>query len=40
MERTVLEETWRRNGPVGPSFEVDDDDARDFEVLPSFRKRN
>jgi hypothetical protein len=30
MERTVLEESWRRHGPVGPSFEVidDDDDQR------------
>jgi hypothetical protein len=27
MERTVLEESWRRNGPVGPSLEdIDDDD--------------
>jgi hypothetical protein len=26
MERTVLEESWRRNGPVGPSLEVIDDD--------------
>jgi hypothetical protein len=26
MERTVLEESWRRNGPVGPSLEVFDDD--------------
>jgi hypothetical protein len=29
MERTVLEESWRRNGPVGQSLEViDDDDSR------------
>jgi hypothetical protein len=26
MERTVLEESWRRNGPVGPSLEIIDDD--------------
>jgi hypothetical protein len=26
MKRTVLEESWRRNGPVGPSLEVTDDD--------------
>jgi hypothetical protein len=26
MERIVLEESWRRNGPVGPSLEVIDDD--------------
>jgi hypothetical protein len=26
MERTVVEESWRRNGPVGPSLEVIDDD--------------
>jgi hypothetical protein len=26
MERTVLEESWRRNRPVGSSLEVDDDD--------------
>jgi hypothetical protein len=26
MEITVLEEFWWRNGPVGPSLEVDDDD--------------
>jgi hypothetical protein len=26
MERTVLEKSWRRNGPVGPSLEVIDDD--------------
>jgi hypothetical protein len=26
MERTVLEESWRRNGPVGPSLEVIDND--------------
>jgi hypothetical protein len=26
MERTVLEEFWRWNGPVGPSFGVTDDD--------------
>jgi hypothetical protein len=25
IERTVLEESWRRNGPVGPSLEVIDD---------------
>jgi hypothetical protein len=25
MGRTVLEESWRRNGPVGPSLEVIDD---------------
>jgi hypothetical protein len=26
IERTVLEESWKRNGPVGPSLEVIDDD--------------
>jgi hypothetical protein len=27
MERTVLEESWRRNEPVAPSLEdIDDDD--------------
>jgi hypothetical protein len=26
MKRTVLEESWRRNGPAGPSLEVIDDD--------------
>jgi hypothetical protein len=26
METTVLEESWRRNGPVSPSLEVIDDD--------------
>jgi hypothetical protein len=30
MERTVLEESWRRNGPVGPSLEVADDDMTKF----------
>jgi hypothetical protein len=25
MERTVLEESWRRNGPVGPSLDIIDD---------------
>jgi hypothetical protein len=25
MERTVLEESWRQNGPDGPSHEVSDD---------------
>jgi hypothetical protein len=31
MERTVLEESWRRNGPVGPSLQViDDDDKREL----------
>jgi hypothetical protein len=29
MERTVLEESWRRNGPVGPSLEIIDDDDDD-----------
>jgi hypothetical protein len=28
MERTVLEESWRRNGPVGSSLEVIDDDDK------------
>jgi hypothetical protein len=29
MERTVLEKSWKRNGPVGPSLEIiDDDDGR------------
>jgi hypothetical protein len=27
MERTVLEESWRRNETVGPSVEVTDDYA-------------
>jgi hypothetical protein len=27
VERRVLEESWRRNGPVGPSPEVTDDDG-------------
>jgi hypothetical protein len=26
MERIVLEESWRRNGRVGPRLEVTDDD--------------
>jgi hypothetical protein len=26
MGRAVLEESWRRNEPVGPSLEVTDDD--------------
>jgi hypothetical protein len=26
MERTVLEESWRWNRPVGPSFDVTDND--------------
>jgi hypothetical protein len=30
MER-VLEESWRRNGPVGPNLEVFDDDDDDDE---------
>jgi hypothetical protein len=35
MERTVVEESWRRNGPVGPSLEViDDDDDDDDEGFP------
>jgi hypothetical protein len=29
MERTVLEEFWRRNGPVDPKLEVIDDDDDD-----------
>jgi hypothetical protein len=29
MERTVLKESWRRNGPVGPSLEVVDEDDDD-----------
>jgi hypothetical protein len=29
MERTVLEESWRRNGPVGPSLKVVDDEVFD-----------
>jgi hypothetical protein len=32
MERTVSEESWRRNGPVGPSLEVIDDDDDDYGV--------
>jgi hypothetical protein len=32
MERTVLEESWRRNAPVGPSLEVIDDD--DHYTMP------
>jgi hypothetical protein len=31
MERAVLEKSWMRNGPVGPSLEViDDDDVNDI----------
>jgi hypothetical protein len=30
MERTVLEESWRQNGPVGPSLEVTDDEDDDY----------
>jgi hypothetical protein len=30
MERTVLEESWGRDGPVGPSLEVTDDDDDDL----------
>jgi hypothetical protein len=29
MEREVLEESWRQNGPVCPSLEVNDDDDDD-----------
>jgi hypothetical protein len=38
MERTVLEESWRRNRPVGPSLEVIDDDVNTFQYryLPLF----
>jgi hypothetical protein len=33
MERTVLEESWRRKGQVGPSLEViDDDDDKFYRV--------
>jgi hypothetical protein len=28
MERTVLEKSWRRNGPAGPSLEVIDDEDK------------
>jgi hypothetical protein len=28
MERTILEEFWRRNGSIGPSLEVTDDNVR------------
>jgi hypothetical protein len=42
MERTVLEESWRRNGPVGPSLEVidddDDDDIMYFLKYPAYGK--
>jgi hypothetical protein len=31
MERTVLEESWRPNGQIGPSLEViDDDDIQNY----------
>jgi hypothetical protein len=35
MEKTVLEESWRRNGPVSPSLEVidDDDDEEEEEEI-------
>jgi hypothetical protein len=33
MERTVLEESWRQNGPVGPSLEVVDDDDKVIYVI-------
>jgi hypothetical protein len=33
MERTFSEESFRRNGPVGPSLEViDDDEARFLKI--------
>jgi hypothetical protein len=32
MERTVLEESWRRNGPVNPSLEVTDDDDLECQI--------
>jgi hypothetical protein len=31
MERTVLEESWRRNGPVDPNLEVIDDDDKELQ---------
>jgi hypothetical protein len=33
MERTVLEKSWRRNGPVGPSLEIIDDDDVLIEIF-------
>jgi hypothetical protein len=39
MERTVLEESWRRNGPVGPSLEVIDDDDYDDVCSMDDRKK-
>jgi hypothetical protein len=35
MERTVLKESWRRNGPVDPSLEVVDGDEDDDVSLPN-----
>jgi hypothetical protein len=35
MERTVLDESWRRNRPVSPSLEVTDDDE-DFKMIKKF----
>jgi hypothetical protein len=32
MERTVLEEFWRQNGPVGPNLEVIDNDDDVWKV--------
>jgi hypothetical protein len=30
--KEVLEESWRRNGPVGPSLEVIDDDEKNAGI--------
>jgi hypothetical protein len=32
MERKILEESWRRNGPAGPSLEVADDEMYKEDV--------
>jgi hypothetical protein len=32
MERTVIEESWGRKGPVGPSLEVTDDDDDEVSI--------
>jgi hypothetical protein len=34
MERTVLEESWWQNGPVGPSLDVIDNDY----TIPQYGK--
>jgi hypothetical protein len=37
MERTVLEESWRWNRPVGPSLEVTDDDKYRVTTLIQYQ---